>query len=585
LRLLWKIVGSNDGCVSLRVLLNCLICLVNQAADKAAEFGFYLAFRGGFRAGSTGILDLRRSLWLGLRVLLGAKRWDQQGGGECERCFLVHGAILRENSRAAYVKGGQTCARVCENDESTLEASVALEGGIPRAPEIRKQLARMLDSRTFRINPSRAKVLELVVTSVLEGKEITRRDLESVLFPKGHYDPGTSVGRSTASNLRETLTDYYKGDGAEDLVRIELPPGPGYKPTFSYHATSKAQLACSRGNALLTQMLPKEAANHFLKAMGLEPDYMAPYLGLAEANLASPFCSEIFQWCWSPLSLGVPQRNAAARLVEVRALLEACVRIGEDLWHVHAVTGAMYSYEHQWDKAELAFRTALKLSADDTQYYPWYLAFLAARGRLTEALEIMEGKVQQECHNPAVLVHYGFLLYAARQFSEAHRAFADAQGIVGRDYFPAVVGLACLCAQSDDGLGARAFMRTLNREGRFPSCFPGLFILALVLKDQIVRSRDDRIKEAREKLEEMKELYVFSAVYRPKLRPIQFALAHIGLGHTDEAVKALSEAADECDPMVMWLHILPIFDPLRGDEEFDALVKRIGLLSPSPSTL
>lgn len=454
------------------------------------------------------------------------------------------------------------------------------EEDIPKAPEIRKQVARMLRSQIFRESPSQAKVLKFVVTSALKRKEISRRHIDAVLFPRGHHDPGTSVGRSTASNLRHTLIDYYAQDGANDLVRIDLPRGPGYKPRFSFQATSGSQLAYSRGVALLSQMLPEPAAHHFIKAIELEPAYVAPYLALAEASLMVPLQTEIspLEWFprWQGLAGGI---KACARLPEVRELVSVCLDLSPRNWHVHAVCGAMHSYEHQWDKAAEAFETAMAMSPDETQYYPWYLAFLAARGKLMRALEIMSAKVRQEQNNPAVLVQYGFLLYAGRQFSKAHSAFVSAGEIIGRVFYPKELGLACLSLQDRQSLSpflARGRMRSVNKQYSFPRCFPGLFVLVLA-------HHGDQVAEARKMLREMEPWPELSGSRRGS--PMQFALAYMALGQTTKAIKELFDASDECDPLTMWLHILPIFDPLRKHKQFGALIKRIGLVSEDPDPL
>ena len=43
------------------------------------------------------------------------------------------------------------------------------------------------------------------------------------------------------------------------------------------------------------------------------------------------------------------------------------------------------------------------------------------------------------------------------------------------------------------------------------------------------------------------------------------------------AVASLSRACDEQDPMMVWLNLWPVFDPLRDRSDFKAIVERIGL--------
>jgi hypothetical protein len=52
-------------------------------------------------------------------------------------------------------------------------------------------------------------------------------------------------------------------------------------------------------------------------------------------------------------------------------------------------------------------------------------------------------------------------------------------------------------------------------------------------------------------------------------------LALIGLGDTEHALDELERGCDQRDTFLVWLKILPIFDPLRGHPRFERLVQRM----------
>jgi hypothetical protein len=85
------------------------------------------------------------------------------------------------------------------------------------------------------------------------------------------------------------------------------------------------------------------------------------------------------------------------------------------------------------------------------------------------------------------------------------------------------------------------------------------------------------MKEARKKLAHFKE--------SSKSQAVQLALAHMGLGDSDRAVTELARACDDRDPLLLWLHLWPVFDPLRDHEGFKALIERIGLTGASTRLL
>ncbi len=53
------------------------------------------------------------------------------------------------------------------------------------------------------------------------------------------------------------------------------------------------------------------------------------------------------------------------------------------------------------------------------------------------------------------------------------------------------------------------------------------------------------------------------------------ALVSAGLGEHDEAIALLEQAADQRQGMLVLLNMYPVFDPLRSDPRFQALLKKM----------
>jgi tetratricopeptide (TPR) repeat protein len=70
-----------------------------------------------------------------------------------------------------------------------------------------------------------------------------------------------------------------------------------------------------------------------------------------------------------------------------------------------------------------------------------------------------------------------------------------------------------------------------------------------------------------------------AAVRRPGIivDPIAFAYLHLGLGDTDEVIAWLSRALDYRSSDMTHVKAHPMFDPLRADERFQELLRRMGL--------
>ena len=60
------------------------------------------------------------------------------------------------------------------------------------------------------------------------------------------------------------------------------------------------------------------------------------------------------------------------------------------------------------------------------------------------------------------------------------------------------------------------------------------------------------------------------------MSPYHVAVAHAGLGQTDEAFEWLEKGYDRRDVWLLELAVESGFDPLRSDPRFDDLLRRIG---------
>jgi hypothetical protein len=100
-----------------------------------------------------------------------------------------------------------------------------------------------------------------------------------------------------------------------------------------------------------------------------------------------------------------------------------------------------------------------------------------------------------------------------------------------------------------------------------PSPWPGVFIVCLASTN-----RPEDMEEATKALaaleNEREHRYIQS---------IQFALGYMTLRQPERAVALLGESCRNQEPMANWIHILPVFDPLRGHESFTALLQKVGL--------
>lgn len=119
---------------------------------------------------------------------------------------------------------------------NTLAADLPDAALTPEREEIEIALARILADPGFERNGSATQFLKFVVVETLEGRGERLKGFTiatSALGRRPDFDPqSNSLVRVQASRLRRLLEDYYRGAGASDPVRIELPVG-SYQPRFA----------------------------------------------------------------------------------------------------------------------------------------------------------------------------------------------------------------------------------------------------------------------------------------------------------------------------------------------------------------
>ncbi len=135
-------------------------------------------------------------------------------------------------------------------------SAVRLSTPLPfEADEIRGQLARVLDSASFKTSKKSCDFLRHVVESTTEGKAhlLKERALGIAVFDRPpDYDTGQDpIVRNSAGQVRKRLAQYYYAAGHETQIRIDLPPG-SYVPEFSSPAPTPVQPVIAPDSAPLT---------------------------------------------------------------------------------------------------------------------------------------------------------------------------------------------------------------------------------------------------------------------------------------------------------------------------------------------
>ena len=110
------------------------------------------------------------------------------------------------------------------------DAVSVFEGDGATSPAlVREQLARILRSRAFAQAPMLGRLLQHLVECAVEGRtdRLKEYSIGVDVFDRGaSFDPRTdTIVRVQARRLRTRLEDYYRCEGGEDQIVLELPKG------------------------------------------------------------------------------------------------------------------------------------------------------------------------------------------------------------------------------------------------------------------------------------------------------------------------------------------------------------------------
>ena len=442
----------------------------------------------------------------------------------------------------------------------------------PNTLEKMNQLHRLLATKPFKKSPKLSELLTYLVESDLKGIATGQHAAGVEVFGKSvdWYPTDDNTVREAMRRLRNLSAGYYGFDGLEDRVNLEFDE---YKPVFSYNVRHPLEREFRRGLRYVATN-PRVAFSHLDAVLSIDPNHAEALAARAETELWRPMIGN---------ESGLPEILEAA---EVQA--QQSLQHDEKCWRAHLVKGALRACHREWSEAGKHFDRALEGSAEQTRAHPWYAAFLMAMGRTDEALEFMKTRASEPWDTPWPQLTYAAFLYAARRFDEARREIH----IVRNDYddvWLSHVLWSCVLSGLGRDKSTVPFLG-MSMPQYLPdgtAVYTGLCLLETMKRLDPSHSDYRRARNASEKWFK-KKLAIWKSTpskkrFTPSMEirvsPFHIAIACMALGEQQKAIELLGEDVERGHPMMAWLHLWPLFDPLREDAQFEALVARMNLPS------
>ena len=341
------------------------------------------------------------------------------------------------------------------------------------------------------------------------------------------------IARMVASALGDELL--------EDVTRPLVPRG-----TQSTHAYDLYLRGRHDWNGRTTEGMWR-ALRAFQEAIALDAEYASAYAGLSDT------------WQLLPDYGNVPAREglAHAKTAALRA-----IALDSTLAEAYASLGAILDdYDHDWQGAERAYRRAISLNPKYATARQWLALHLANAGRSDEAADEIERARRLEPLSRIINTAVGAVRYFARDYASAiaeYRAvvdqspdFAIAWALMGRVFL----------VQGNADSAITSLRRAVELSRGDPS-YRAVYAAALAaagqrhMADSIARGVRD------------------APGYVPYC---ELAAAYIYLGDHETALGLFERALQERDPAVKHIAVEPLYDRIRTNARFRALLERVGL--------
>lgn len=300
----------------------------------------------------------------------------------------------------------------------------------------------------------------------------------------------------------------------------------------------------------------ERARQYFNEAIALDPDFAAPYAGLAKVyNLIS-------QYTPYPAEQAYPQAKSWA---------QKALALDPDLAEAHAALAfAAFYWDRDFQLSRDLFETALRLEPASAEVNHWNALALMQTGDFTAALAAIQKAQILDPQSRAIRANKGLVLYHSGRLAEAERELQHL--IEGAPSFAAPY----------------FYLADIYYEqGRFPEYLDQTAAAARIAKDEDL---DKVARAARRGYTEagvdglLRASFAQWELAHAKGKKCAYKLARVAtqLGEKHTAIAYLEESLAAREGDILAINIDHAFRDMRQDAKFVELVRRVGYNPQSP---
>jgi len=294
-----------------------------------------------------------------------------------------------------------------------------------------------------------------------------------------------------------------------------------------------------------------KAISFFQRAIDRDPKYTLAYVGLADSLTVLPV------YGWASVPDVIPRAKIAAR---------KALELDDHLAEAHGSLCLAILRDFEWDTAERECLRAVMLKPDYPTAHQWYAIALHSVGRVQEALAEARQARQLDPVSPIINSFVAVELYLNRDYKSAldqarrtlelHPTFA-----LGHSF------LALIYLQLHRAPDAIAELEPLmGQSNRYET--------ELGYAYGVAGRREDALRLLARMNERSAHEYV---------APSARALVYLGVGDKERALSWLEKGLSEFDWRLLYVKADPLFDALRPEPRFAAILERMRLGQPHPA--
>jgi adenylate cyclase len=298
--------------------------------------------------------------------------------------------------------------------------------------------------------------------------------------------------------------------------------------------------------AQYTQTGWNNAIRYYEEALRIDPEFALAYCGLAD-NYAYMG------------SVVMPEKEAIAKEKE---FAQKALALDPELAEAHMSFALTLVGDYDWQNGLKEFDRALELNPNLAFAYELQAWTVNGLGRFDEAIAKTRKAVELDPLNPFFQMSLSFFQYWARRYDDA---IPQAKKTLAMDPNSAIshvlLGLSFL--KKGDMAGAIAELQ----KAKAPD--PGAWYQGFLGYAYAISGERAKAEVALRELEQLAE--------RQYVSPTAFATIYLGLGQKEKCLDWLEKSYEQQDSACWYLKIDQIYDSVRNEPRFQALLKKLGL--------